>query len=126
MNEANRAAPTATSRLRSGGTWVLCALVGAAFLAAGISKLSDPAAAAEGFVRFGLPGWLAVPVGACEILGGVALWIPRWSRAAAAGLGLIMIGAAASHLLNDPFSAALPALVLGSLCAVIAVLRGTR
>jgi len=98
-------------------------LLGAAFVAAGGGKLADPAAAAEGFARFGLPGWLAVVVGASEVAGGVGLCVPRLSAWAAAGLLVIMIGAAGSHLLNDPFSAALPALVMGGLCALVAVAR---
>ena len=114
---------------RSGSPWParavagLAILLGVAFILAGSGKLSDPAAAAEGFARFGLPGWLAVVVGASEVAGGIGLWIPRLSPWAAAGLLVIMIGAAVSHLLIDPFSAALPALVMGGLCALIAVVR---
>ena len=103
--------------------WALCLLVGAAFVAAGANKLGDPATAGEAFAHIGLPAWLAVFIGACEVAGGIGLWIPRLSTWAASGLVIIMIGAAWSHLANDPFADALPALVLGVLCALIARAR---
>lgn len=111
------------SRWLGRGVWALCLLVGAAFVAAGIGKLTDPAAAGEAFAHFGLPAWLAVFIGACEVTGGIGLWIPRLSTWAGGGLVIIMLGAAGSHLANDPFADALPALVLGTLCAGIAWVR---
>ena len=123
MSGAN-AAPA--RRRRAGFLWALRFLVGVAFLSAGTGKLFDPTAAAEGFARFGLPAWLVIPIGAAEVLGGVGLWVNRSTRPAAVTLTLVMVGAAGSHLLHDPFSAAIPALVLGALCATIATLGGKR
>lgn len=112
-----------THKLRTSLTWGLCGLVSIGFAVAGGNKLAYPAAAGEGFVRFGLPAALAPLIGACEVAGAIGLLIPRLSTWAASGLALIMLGASYHHLSNDPASAAVPALVLGALCATIAVLR---
>ena len=122
MAESDSPQPPRPSRI----VGILALLLGAAFVFAGANKLANPTAAAEGFAHFGLPGWLAVVVGASDVAGGVGLWIPRLSSWAAAGLVVIMIGAAVSHLLNDPFSTALPALVLGGLCAGVALARRSQ
>ena len=111
------------SRWLERGVWALCLLVGAAFVAAGMGKLADATAAGEAFAHFGLPAWLAVFIGACEVAGGIGLWIPRLSTWAGGGLVIIMLGAAGSHLANDPFADAVPALVLGALCALCAGAR---
>lgn len=109
------------------GVWALCLLVGAAFVAAGMGKLADATAAGEAFAHFGLPAWLAVFIGTCEVAGGIGLWIPRLSTWAGGGLVIIMLGAGLSHIThNDPFADSLPAFALGVLCAFIAGARWPR
>ncbi len=73
-------------------------LVGLLFLASGVGKLANPAGSAKLFAHFGYPGWFATVIGAVEVLGGVGLIIPRVASVAAGALGVVMLGAAFSHL----------------------------
>jgi putative oxidoreductase len=114
-----------TEKTRNIAIWVVSGVLAAAFLLAGASKIFiDPAAAAEQFEKFGLPGWLAALIGLCEMSGGIGLLIPRLAALAASGLVIIMLGAIGSHVSHDPIANALPALVLGSLCTFVAWSRG--
>jgi putative oxidoreductase len=99
---------------RSKGEWVLTGILVLVFLAAGGNKLADTASAIQQFSdHFGLPGWLAVVIGLCEVAGAIGLLIPRFSKLAAAGLSVIMLGAAGSHIrADDPFFAPLIPIVL--------------
>ena len=105
--------------------WIVSGLLAVAFVLSGSAKLFlDPETAAETFEGFGLPAWLALFIGVCEISGGIGLLIPRLSGLAASGLVIIMLGAIYNHLMHTPPEQALPALVLGLLCAFVAYSRG--
>ena len=106
-------------------TWGLSGLVGLAFIAAGGSKLIDPATHGENFVAFGLPASLAVFIGLCEVAGGIGLLIPRLAAWAAAGLTIIMAGAVYNHV-DSGIPSPAPAAVLGVLCIVLFALRRSR
>ena len=78
--------------------WVLQALLALLFLFAGVSKFLMPLD--QMVAQTGLPGWLLLFVGVCEILGGLGLVLPGIFRVrtgltllAALGLVVIMIGA---------------------------------
>jgi uncharacterized membrane protein YphA (DoxX/SURF4 family) len=86
--------------------WVLQILLALTFLAAGMTKLSQPRqklATSMGWVEdFSDPGVRAI--GALEVLGGLGLLVPALTGVAtvlvpiaAVGLALLMIGAAATH-----------------------------
>jgi uncharacterized membrane protein YphA (DoxX/SURF4 family) len=86
--------------------WVLQVLLALAFLAAGLTKLTQPRqklAATMGWVEdFSDPGVRAI--GALEVLGALALLLPALTGVAtvlvpiaAVGLALLMVGAAATH-----------------------------
>ena len=111
--------------------WVLAFVLAAAFLAAGLMKLVQPR---EKLVSSGM-GWAedfsagAVKlIGAAEVLGAVGLVLPPLvdvapvlSPLAALGLALTMAGAVVVHLRRkEQF---VPALVLGVLALVVAILR---
>jgi len=72
-------------------------LVGLLFLLSGAGKLANPAGTAKMFAHFGYPGWFATAIGTVEVLGGIALLIPRIAHFAAGILGVVMLGAAYSH-----------------------------
>jgi hypothetical protein len=75
--------------------WILQGLLGAFFIVASAApKLFGAEAAAAGFDLIGWGDWFMYFIGALELLGGVALCIPRLSGLAAIGLSLLMIGAA--------------------------------
>ena len=73
----------------------------------------------QSFADLGLPGWFGYFIGVCEIAGAIGLYIRRLSGLAAAGLGIIMIGAVYYHVTYDPPQAAIPAIVLLLLSAYI-------
>lgn len=77
---------------------VLSALV-AVFLAVnGVMKLvGDPSVAAN-FDRWGYPGWFMVVTGSMELLASVLVAIPRTRFAGAGLIGMIMVGAIATHI----------------------------
>ncbi len=108
--------------------WIVQGLLAFAFLAAGFMKVSTPYAQlvanprmawtqdfSAGFIQF---------IGAAEMLGAVGLLVPSLTRIqprltplAAAGLVLIMLGAASTHIRRgEPF---IPTLVLASLALVV-------
>ena len=80
--------------------WGASGLLAALFLFAGLgSKLLNPEEATELFSgHFGYPAYLALFIGACETAGAIGILIPRLATVAAAGLAIIMAGAAVSHL----------------------------
>lgn len=108
--------------------WILQALLAFAFTASGIMKflhLSDTVAT---FGKLGLPPWFAYFIAAAEVLGGIALLVPRLVRPAAIGLALIMVGAAFMHTTRIPgglLPNGMPALLLLLLLVVLARLRQT-
>jgi uncharacterized membrane protein YphA (DoxX/SURF4 family) len=72
-------------------------VTGIIFLVHGTAKLQKGmAVVAAMFGDFGLPLWLAYPVTAVEIAGGLALILGIWSRLAAWALAVIMAGAIAT------------------------------
>jgi putative oxidoreductase len=74
----------------------------------------------------GFPSWFVYFIAAAEVLGGIGLLIPRFTRLAAMGLILIMIGAAFVHATKIPgglLPHGLPALGLLVLLIVVLLLR---
>jgi uncharacterized membrane protein len=112
--------------------WVLQGLLGAAFIGAGIMKVSQPIEKlsknmtwvprySKSTVRF---------IGAVEILGGLGLILP-WATGiatiltplAAVGLALIMVLAMVDHLRAKEIPMIAVNLVLGAIAVVIAIGR---
>jgi uncharacterized membrane protein YphA (DoxX/SURF4 family) len=73
------------------------------FLFSGVFKLLRPAEAKAGFVHYGYAAWFAIFIGVCEVLGSLGLLIPRLAGLAAAGLGIIMIGATYTHFSHHEY-----------------------
>ncbi len=88
----------------------------------------DAGSMKEEFAVYGLPPWSVRVIGALKLslaallLAGI--WFPSLAKPAAAGVGLLMLGAVAMHLrVRDPIRRSLPAfslLVLSTLIAVAA------
>ena len=115
------------SRALNIAAWVASALMFALFtLAASPPKLMGDPQAVEGFVKSGYSDAFRLFIGASEFLGGIGLLIPRLAFWAAAGLVVIMVGAAYTHVANDDAANIAPALVALALCAFIAVVRRGR
>jgi len=106
--------------------WILQILLAVAFIASGGNKLLHLADTVKGFGGMGFPGWFAYFIAGAEVLGGIGLLVPRFTRLAALGLILIMIGAAYVHTTKIPgglLPNGLPALVLLALLVVVYLLR---
>ena len=71
------------------------------------------------FAVLGLPVWFGYFIGACEVAGGIGIWIRKLSGLAAAGLFIITAGAVYFHVVYTPVTMAIPALVLAILAAII-------
>lgn len=98
--------------------WVLQALLAAMFLFSGGMKLAGALPAVELFDQIGIGQWFRYVTGALEVIGAVALLIPRLVAFGALLLAVVMVGA----VLTDLFVVAanpLPALVLLVLSAII-------
>jgi uncharacterized membrane protein YphA (DoxX/SURF4 family) len=103
------------------GPFVVTVLLVFVFTLAGLAKISGQAQMVEHFRLWGYPDWFRVLVGICEILGAAGLVVPRLVRPAAAGLGLIMVGAVLTHLGFGEWGSALaPLVLLGLLGALLA------
>jgi uncharacterized membrane protein YphA (DoxX/SURF4 family) len=110
--------------------WILQILLALLFLFAGVTKLVLPmemlmANASPNAVV--LPGLFLRFIGLVEVLGGLGLILPGLFRKrqeltplAAAGLVILMIGAVVITIMGDGVKLAIPAFVVGLLCAFVA------
>jgi uncharacterized membrane protein YphA (DoxX/SURF4 family) len=110
--------------------WIIQVLLALLFLFAGGTKLVLPL---DVLTSMGSPNQIALPgffirfIGVCEVLGALGLILPGLLRSrpsltplAAAGLGVIMIGAVAVTIAGDGIAAALVPLIVGLLLAFVA------
>ncbi|MGH2501241.1 MAG: DoxX family protein [Ktedonobacterales bacterium] len=115
--------------------WVVQALLALGFLLAGVSKLTQPIATLSkrmGWVTV-VPAWQVRGIGLAETLGAIGLILPGVTGiaplltvAAAAGLLIVMVGAAVFRSVRrEGAQAVVPTLVLGALALVIIVGRLT-
>ncbi|WP_375417173.1 DoxX family protein [uncultured Hymenobacter sp.] len=114
-----------TSSARNIAAWVLQGLLGLAFIASGAKKFTDLSGTLTMFSSLGLPAILAYLIAGGEVLGGIGLLVPRFTRPAALGLAVIMIGALVMHATKIPGGLAngVPALVLLVLLGIVLWLR---
>jgi putative oxidoreductase len=106
--------------------WILQGLLATAFIASGGNKLLHLPETVAMFTKMGFPAWFPYLIGGAEVLGGIGLLIPRFTRLAAAGLMIIMVGAAATHATVIPgglLPKGIPALALLVLLGVVMILR---
>lgn len=100
--------------------WILAGLLALTFGFVGFLKLSASPMEVAVFTHFGYPLWFMYVIGAVEVAGALGLVCGRpinvrLPRMAAIGLLIIMIGAIGSHLIFDPLSMMIPAVVLSTL-----------
>jgi putative oxidoreductase len=104
------------------GAWSLQGVLAAAFLAAGVAKLTGVPFMVDLFAQIGVGQWFRFVTGAVEVAGAVALLVPGLASAAGLLLGATMIGATTAHLFVLHTSP-VPAIVLGLLNATVVYLR---
>lgn len=102
--------------------WAVRIVLAAQFAMGGALKLAAEPAMVAMFTDIGAGQWLRIAVGACEVAAAAGLLFPRLARLAAAGLVILMIGAAATNVIVLHTSPVVP-LVLGALAAFVAVVR---
>ena len=106
--------------------WTLQALSALAFLATATYKLSGAPMMVAEFELIGLGQWFRYFTGVLEILGAVALLVPRAAFYGAALLAMVIVGALIAHLAKLGIAAAAPAIILLVLNVAIACLRRPR
>jgi putative oxidoreductase len=113
---------------RTTAPWLLAGALALVFVASGVPKVVGAQEARDNFEKWGYPDWFRPVVGTTELLAALLLISPRLRVAGAsarfwgaAGLTLLMAGAAATHLrLGEGPIALLPLTLLGA-CAVLAL-----
>jgi uncharacterized membrane protein YphA (DoxX/SURF4 family) len=104
----------------------LCWLLALSFVAGGVAKFAPGetfagAPYSEQFADWGYPSWFRFVVGAGEIVGAVLLLFPRRRFLGAALLGVILVGAVLTHVVNqDPVSEAVMAPTCLALVGIVA------
>ena len=88
-----------TTLWRIATSWILPAVAGLLFIAVGLVKFVGPAWPAN-FARWGYPAYAYAVVGIVEVVGGLALLVPRFRVHAAVGLATVMVGAIATAALH--------------------------
>lgn len=93
-----------------------------AFVAAGLAKLAGAEMMVATFEAVGVGQWFRYVTGVIEVAAPILLWLPGKQVAGAALLGATMVGAVLAHLfILGP--SAVPAVILGLICAAVIYLH---
>ena len=107
--------------LKIGGTWILTLLLAVLMAGPGSQKFTSPTWERM-FRTWGYPDGFYLVIGAVEVIGGIALLIPRVASYSAIMLAIVMIGAAATQVLRGGRNG-VGEIVFASLLCVIAAIR---
>lgn len=88
------------------------------FLLSGVAKLAGLAFEIAAFERWGYPLWFMYTIGALEVAGAIGLLIRRTSALAGSSLGLMMIGAVATHFRHAEFGMLVVAIIFSALSII--------
>ena len=92
--------------------YILLVIISLMFIMSGYMKVSSDPVSVAGFVKAHFPMWFMYFIGAAEILGGIALWIPKLAKWSSYGLYIIMAGAVVVTIFFDnPLFAIMPVVV---------------
>ena len=111
-----------TGRARAAriGLWAVRVLLCAQFVMGGALKLAGDPQMVAMFDDIGAGQWLRLLVGVCEVAGGIGVLVPRLAWPAAAGLAVLLAGAAVTNVVALGSSPVLPS-VLFALAVLVAV-----
>lgn len=102
--------------------WTLSMIAAVVFALAGIAKLIG--LMTEQFIAWGYSPSFAVVVGVLEILGALGLLLPRMAGWSALGLMILMLGAGATHVVNQEELAVIAPALMFVLLGVVVWGRG--
>ena len=98
--------------------WVAAGLLAAAFLFSGGAKLAGEEDLIKSFTKWGYSTAFMYFIGAAEVAGGIGVLLKRTRVLATIGLGIIMVGAVVTHILNgEGFTG--PAVLLAPLAILL-------
>ncbi|NBC06492.1 MAG: DoxX family membrane protein [Bacteroidetes bacterium] len=98
--------------------WVAAGLLAAAFLFSGGAKLAGQEDLIKSFAKWGYSTAFMYFIGAAEVAGGIGVLLKPTRVLAAIGLGIIMVGAVVTHILNgEGFTG--PAVLLALLATLL-------
>jgi putative oxidoreductase len=109
--------------------WVVQVLLAAAFLMAGLTKLTTPITQLSVMMAWtaSVPELMVRFIALAEVLGAIGLLLPSLSKIqpslttlAALGLSVVMALAVLFHITRGEFGVMLPSLILGALSAFVA------
>ncbi len=109
--------------LKGVAIWLPTVLLGVLFIMQGLMKLSGMEMWVLRFRDYGYPEHFYLVAGVLELGGALLLFVPRTARIGAVVLGLVMLAAAATHLLQGETPNTFFTLGLASIFAVIAYAR---
>ncbi len=119
MTAISAPAPTA-SRLRNAGLWTLQVLLAAVYAFSAFGKLTADPQNVAGFAAMGLGNTGMYVIGALELAGAIAMFVPRLTGLAALCFVALMIGAVIiTAAIGGGALVAIPATV-GAVAAVVA------
>lgn len=107
--------------LKVGGKWVLTILLAVLMAGPGSQKFTSNTWERM-FRQWGYPDGFYLVIGAVEVIGGLALLIPRTASYGAIMLAIVMIGAAATQILKGGRNG-VGEIVFASLLILLAVIR---
>ena len=117
---------TAIRILKGLALWTPTVLMALLFILQGIMKLQPGSPWPEMFANWGYPAGSHLVVGVVELLAGIALLIPRSAAYAAATLSVVMLGAAATHLIHAEWISVGFTLAFAAIFAVLTRVRMPR
>lgn len=88
-----------TSRGLNITLWVLQGILAVVFALSALMKFTAAPQAVEVFKAMGTASWLPYVIGLLEVVGAIALLIPRLSGLAATAFAALMAGAVVTHLI---------------------------
>lgn len=103
--------------------WVFSVLLAIAYFLSGLWKLLGSEAVANQFAGWGYAAWFMTLIGLIEVAGAAALLVPRAAPYATVALGVVMLGAAYTHVANGEAAEALRPLIFLAVLAVVFWLR---
>ena len=106
--------------LKIGGTWILTLLLAVLMAGPGSQKFTSPVWERM-FRTWGYPDGFYLVIGAVEVIGGIALLIPRLASYSAIMLAMVMVGAAATQILRGGRNGVGEIVFASLLCALAAI-----